>query len=69
MALLQNLKNATKLWAFNQVLLRVDVERIVDIMEDFGEKQFKRGKKDYMLHSYYKLLEVVSAINRRLKSL
>jgi len=38
-------------------------------MENFGEKTFKRGKKDYMLHSYYKLLELVSAVNRRVKKL
>ena len=65
----QNLKDKVKLWGFNQVLSRVNVEKTVDIIEDFGEKQFRRGKKDYMLTSYYKLLELVSEVNRRLKSL
>jgi hypothetical protein len=65
----QNLKFKLKLWAFNQVLAKVDVERIAKEMEFFGERTFARGKKDYMLSSYYKLLELVSAINRRLKSL
>jgi len=69
MGLIQNLKERVRLAGFAWVLSKVDVEKIVDQIENFGEKSFPRGKEDFTRFCYYKLLELVSALNRRMKKI
>ena len=67
MGLLQSLKEKTYLFGFNWVLDKIDVDYLAEKMEEWGEKNFGRGKEDWLRHSYYKILELASAINRRLR--
>ena len=69
MAFLNNLwsdlKTSTRLKATALVLEKLDTEKIADYLVDYGEKNYKRGKQDFIEMVYLKLLTLVSAVNRR----
>lgn len=62
--LFEGIKISAMLKATAMVLEKVDSERIAGYLEYYGEKTYKRGKKDFIEMSYLKLLELVSAVNR-----
>jgi len=71
MALLNDLwsdiRAAAKLKATIFVIHKVDVEKIADYVLDYAEKNYPNGKKVFIEMIYMRLLELVSAVNRRRK--
>lgn len=65
MELIESLKEAIRLKAFNFVLQKVDTDKIAGYLDEYGANTFPRGRKDFMNMTYHKLLEIVSAVNRR----
>ena len=63
--LLEDIKIATRLKTTAIVLSKLDVEKIADYLVDYGERFYKRGKKDFIELVYVQLLCLTSAINRR----
>jgi len=61
------LLNQLKLWALVDFINKVDAPAIVDLLENFAHKYFGEKWKDSMRALQFKLANVVTEIQRRIK--
>ena len=54
-----------KIEAFNSAIKSIDTKKLVDILEDFGKKEFRGKKQEYLDGIRRKLAEIVYEIGQR----